>query len=162
MKRVTRLSGLATLWACVVSCSAGMAGSVDDGPDVAYLRRVVEVAVELKTTGRLPGLSPDEHGKLTAYRIRDDMRVSPFVESLMLPALEGCAFPYLVEVRLNERHLKYFFCADADRIELKRAYVLSGVGGKWLPISEEKPEVPLEGGNSHGTLPSMSSSPGPA
>jgi len=136
--------------ACVAA-SNPIAGSTNGiGVEMDGLKRVAAKFVELLDSGKLPGLSKDEHGKMSGYHLTETLKKDFFdskvIDQNMLSDIKGCKDAYLVYVEITgKKYLKYFFDVAQDDVRLVSAY--SYADGRWSKINGETVMVPP---NNHG------------
>jgi hypothetical protein len=115
----------------VVGSTNSISAEADD------LKKVAAKFVELLDDGKLPGLSKDEHGKMSAYHLTEAVKKGFFdsgvIDKNMLSDIKGCRDAYLVYVEVTgKKCLKYFFDVARDDVRLVSAY--SYTDGHWTKI----------------------------
>jgi hypothetical protein len=135
------LCAVVALQVCLTASNTDSTNSVGGNSEVDGLTRVAKKWVELHDEGRLPGMTKDEHGKLSGYHLTESVKKdffdSKIIDKNMLSDIKGCKDSYLAYVETTEkRHLKYFFCVERDSVGLVSAY--SYDGDRWSKIDERQ------------------------
>lgn len=105
------------------------------GQEIENITKVTQKFSELKSINKLPVIKDiDTGGKLTVYKIKENMRNEPWISKNMSTDLEWCDDLYVAEVEFKRDKLKYFFCIENSTIRLISTYMQQDV--KWIKIEE--------------------------
>jgi hypothetical protein len=126
-KQVVTLGGLTLIIGqlfLIIGCG-GRAAPADS------INSAVSAFATLKEQNRMPGLSPSDHGEVSAFVVDESLMRSKGIGDWPKEA-DGCAKPILVKVSIGGRQIHYFFCTTENPPKLLASQEL--INGQWRDI----------------------------
>jgi hypothetical protein len=112
--------------------------------DISSQFSVVHTFNELKSAGKIPDISPDEHGQSSSFKVTEKLRRARWLQQFG-DDLDKYPMLYAVDVKADNKHLMFFFSQERHLTRLVAAYREENSVWHELRLADEsRPNTALE------------------